>query len=76
MSFVSLLLSIWVLVGAFSWGFAVLGWPSLMASILFTGGAILVVLGIIGIYLGRVFQEVKSRPLYIVSETRNVEIVK
>ena len=76
MSFVSLLLSIWVLVGAFSWGFAVLGWPSLMASILFTGGAILVVLGIIGIYLGRVFQEVKSRPLFIVSETRNVEIVK
>ena len=76
MSLVSLLLSIWVLVGAFSWGFAVLGWPSLMASILFTGGAILVVLGIIGIYLGRVFQEVKSRPLYIVSETRNVEIVK
>jgi dolichol-phosphate mannosyltransferase len=76
MSIFSLLLSIWVLVGAFSWGFTVLGWPSLMASILFTGGAILVVLGIIGIYLGRVFQEVKSRPLYIVSETRNVEIVK
>jgi dolichol-phosphate mannosyltransferase len=47
-----------------------------MASVLFTGGSILVVLGIIGIYLGRVFQEVKSRPLYIVSETKNVEIVK
>jgi hypothetical protein len=76
MSIVSLLLSIWVLVGAFSWGFDVLGWPSFMSCILFTGGAILVVLGIIGIYLGRVFQEVKSRPLYVVSETRNVEIVK
>jgi dolichol-phosphate mannosyltransferase len=76
MSIISLILSLWILIGVFSWGFTVIGWPSLMASVLFTGGSILVVLGIIGIYLGRVFQEVKSRPLYIVSETKNVEIVK
>jgi dolichol-phosphate mannosyltransferase len=39
-----------------------------MTSIFFLGGVILVVLGIIGIYIGQVFQEVKTRPLYIISE--------
>jgi dolichol-phosphate mannosyltransferase len=45
----------------------------LIVSIFFTGGVILIVLGIIGIYLGRIFREVKARPLYVVSESLNVE---
>jgi dolichol-phosphate mannosyltransferase len=49
----------------------VIGWPSLILSTLFTGGTILTVLGIIGVYLGKVFQEVKKRPLFIVSEMLN-----
>jgi glycosyltransferase involved in cell wall biosynthesis len=44
----------------------VLGWPSIMASIFFVGGAVLTVLGILGIYLDKVFSEVKRRPLYII----------
>jgi glycosyltransferase involved in cell wall biosynthesis len=61
----------WIIYGAIQWGYSVIGWSSLMFSIFFLGGSILIVLGIIGIYLGRVFQESKKRPLYIISNTIN-----
>ncbi|MBV9757667.1 MAG: glycosyltransferase, partial [Alphaproteobacteria bacterium] len=48
------------------YGNRVPGYPSLMAVILFMGGAQLVTLGVIGEYLGRVFNETKNRPLYLV----------
>ena len=47
---------------------AILGWASLMTSVLFLGGVILVTIGIIGEYMGRIYDEVKRRPLYVVAE--------
>ena len=44
------------------------GWPSLMASIWFVGGLIITFLGVIGIYLGKVFNETKKRPVYVIKE--------
>lgn len=52
----------------FTHGIAVTGWTSMMVSIWFVGGLIMMQLGILGMYLGRVFNEVKARPLYVVKE--------
>jgi dolichol-phosphate mannosyltransferase len=46
----------------------VLGWASLMVSIYFLGGIIILILGIIGLYLGKTFDETKCRPLYIINQ--------
>ena len=68
MASIAIIISVWIVWGALNGEFVVLGWASLMASIFFVGGSILIVLGILGIYLGRVFNEVKNRPLYVISD--------
>jgi dolichol-phosphate mannosyltransferase len=58
-----------VLAKIFDWD-VVHGWASLMVAVLFLGGVQLVSLGILGEYLGRVYDEVKARPLYLAQEVR------
>lgn len=48
---------------------AVLGWPSLIATVLAMGGVQLTIIGLLGIYLGKLYMEQKNRPTYIVEET-------
>ena len=47
----------------------IVGWTSLIVSLYFLGGVIIFILGIIGIYLGETFDEVKKRPLYLIGRT-------
>lgn len=49
------------------------GWSSLIVSIYFIGGIVISILGILGIYLGKTFDESKKRPLYIISRTTSFE---
>jgi glycosyltransferase involved in cell wall biosynthesis len=72
MSTMSFIAGGYILYRSMFYGFDVLGWGSLMVSIYFIGGVTIGILGIIGIYLGKTFDESKKRPLYIVSEKRGL----
>jgi dolichol-phosphate mannosyltransferase len=54
------------------WGVPVDGWTSLMVSMGFLGGMVIGNLGIIGLYLGKVYDETKRRPHYVVSKKVNL----
>jgi dolichol-phosphate mannosyltransferase len=60
---------LWIIYRALFYGSTIVGWSSLIVSIYFIGGVIIAILGIIGIYIGKCFDEIKKRPLYIVEES-------
>ena len=72
MSAFSLFISMIIIYQSIFSGYSVPGWASLISAIFFSTGVILIVVGIVGLYVGRIFKEVKNRPLYIVSETKNI----
>jgi glycosyltransferase involved in cell wall biosynthesis len=67
MSFFSILYGVYIVFKALFHSVPVMGWSSLIVSLYFIGGIIIATLGIIGIYLGKTFDETKKRPLYIVA---------
>ncbi len=68
-SFISILYLPYVLLSLYE-GRAISGWASTIATIAFFGGVQLVVLGIIGLYLGKIFMQTKQRPRYIINEIK------
>ena len=63
------LYGLFIIIRAALYGSPITGWASLIVSIYFIGGVIIAILGVIGIYLGKTFDEAKKRPLYIVMHT-------
>jgi dolichol-phosphate mannosyltransferase len=67
-SLVSLAVGLWVLYERLFTDNAITGWASTIVSINFIGGTILLTLGVIGEYVGRIYDEVKRRPLYVLRD--------
>jgi len=68
-TFISFLIALWIMINKIRFPqMVVSGWASLILMVLFMGGIQLLSLGILGLYLGRQYREVKKRPLYIVSD--------
>ena len=65
--FISFCISIYV-IHAIIAGTSVPGWSSLILSVWFVGGFILICIGIIGVYIGKIYNEVKMRPLYNIKD--------
>jgi dolichol-phosphate mannosyltransferase len=68
MSLASLMYAVFLIIRYLVWGVPVAGWTSVIVSIYFIGGLIFANLGILGLYIGKVFDETKGRPLYVIRE--------
>src|SRR5262249_61872147 len=66
-AFVAFLFGSFIIYKTLIYGEHVAGYPSLMVTLLFLGSVQLIALGVIGEYLGRVFDETKRRPLYLIN---------
>ena len=78
MGIISIAISIVILIYAilsyiFDWNNLAAGWTSLMVTITFLSGMILISLWMIGEYIGRIYEETKGRPEYIIDKTVNIE---
>jgi len=69
-------LMLFYIVTFFVWQKQITGFTTTIASVLFLGGVQLICVGILGEYIGRVYEEVKQRPLYVVQDRLGIASVK
>lgn len=74
-SLLSIIYAFWLVMRYFLFSIPVEGWTSVMVSIYFIGGLFFANIGIVGLYIGKIFDETKSRPIYIVQETTFKEVI-
>ena len=68
---IAFLVIVFIIVKTLMYGDPVSGWPSLACIVIFVGGLQLFFFGIMGMYMSKLYLEVKKRPIYIISETEN-----
>ncbi len=72
MSGLSFLMAIYNVFAKFAGLNEVVGYTSTIFSIWFVGGILLLMMGVLGLYIGKIFDQVKGRPVFIVSDTLNI----
>ena len=70
--FIAAIVLIFIVIRAFIYGDPVAGWPSMISAIIFIGGLQMFCMGILGMYVSKLYLEAKQRPIYITRET-NIE---
>jgi len=71
LSFISFIVGISIIIKYFFYNLQP-GWPSIIVTILFSTGLILLSIGVMGLYIGKIFEQSKNRPLYIIDEEINL----
>lgn len=72
-SLLSIAYGCWEFINALLFGNPLRGWPTLVVAVTFLGGIQLLSVGILGEYIGRIFNEVKLRPTYLVSQITRID---
>jgi glycosyltransferase involved in cell wall biosynthesis len=72
-SSIALLYAAWIVCSTLLFGAQTPGWATIVTTISFFGGVQLFAIGVVGEYIGRVFDEVKNRPLYIIDEVASFD---
>lgn len=72
-AFLALIYIIYLVFREIILGDVLAGWTSIVASIYLMGGIILCAIGVVGIYVGNIFNEAKNRPLYVIDECLNAK---
>ena len=73
MSIISLLYGLYLIYNKIYYGISIEGWTSIIVSLYFIGGLLFANLGLIGLYIGKIYNAVKDRPLYIIRDIKNIE---
>ncbi len=68
----SILYALWLTIRYFLYSVPIEGWTSVMVSMYLLSGMIFINLGLLGIYIGKIFNETKARPLYLIKESINL----
>jgi len=68
MAFTAFCYGVWLLIRQLFFNYAIAGWTSVMVSLYFLSGILLFGMGVLGVYIGRIFNQVKQRPLYVVKD--------
>lgn len=67
-SLIALIYGLYIVIDTLFFGKDLAGWPTLAAGVMFSAGIQLICLGLIGEYIGRIYEEVKQRPLYLINK--------